>query len=143
MTVDIPVEDLEMKKVRRFVRFAGAIFHEITPQLRRLMYFEADGVYLPYADAGSSFSRVGIRERSGNSKVVVLEINGRAIRVLDDFIDACAEISDGQHTYVVARDFNRFDSSPTPRSLTINLKFGPLEVFEWNEHKLDWEKVEE
>ena len=49
----------------------------------------------------------------------------------------------GQHTYVVIRDFNRFDSSPTPRSLTINLKFGQLDVFEWNESNLDWEKVEE
>jgi S1-C subfamily serine protease len=111
-------------------------------------HFEADGVYLPHADAGSSFSRVGIRERSGNSKVVIQEINGRAIRNLEDFIVACAEISGGQHTYVVVRDFNRFDSSPTPRSLTINLKFGQLDVFEWNESKvedeaLDWETVEE
>ena len=143
VTVEVFVEDIELKKVRRFVRFAGSVFHNITPQLRHLLYFEADGVYLPHADAGSSFSRVGIRERSGNSKVVVLEINGRAIRTLDDFIVACGEISDGQHTYVVIRDFNRFDSSPTPRSLTINLKFGQLDVFEWTEDNLDWEKVEE
>ncbi len=143
LTVEVPTEDLEMKKVRRFVRFAGSIFHDITPNLRQMLYFEADGVYLPHAVAGSSFSRVGMRERNGNSKVVILEINGRAIKNLDDFIGACTEISDGQHTYVVIRDFNLFDSSPTPRSLTINLKFGPLEVFEWNEGKLDWEKVEE
>ncbi|MCZ6681287.1 MAG: trypsin-like peptidase domain-containing protein [Candidatus Poribacteria bacterium] len=142
MTIEVPVEDLEMRKVRRFVRFGGSVFHDITPQLRRMLYFEADGVYLPHADAGSSFSRVGIRERNGNSKVVILEINGQAIRSLDDFISACAEISDGQHTYVVSRDFNRFDSSPTPKSLTVNLKFGPLEVFEWNERQLDWEKVD-
>ena len=143
VTVEVFVEDIGLKKVRRFVRFAGSVFHDITPQLRHLLYFEADGVYLPHADAGSSFSRVGIRERSGNSKVVVLEINGRAIRNLDDFISACGEISDGQHTYVVIRGFNRFDSSPTPRSLTINLKFGPLDVFELNESNLDWEKVED
>ena len=143
VTVEILVEDIELKKVRRFVQFAGSVFHEITPQLRYLLYFEADGVYLPHADAGSSFSRVGIRERSGNSKVVIQEINGRAIRNLDDFIAACTEISGGQHTYVVIRDFNRFDSSPTPRSLTINLKFGSLDVFEWNESNLDWEKTEE
>ena len=142
VTVEVPVEDLEMKKVRRFVRFAGSIFHDVTPKLRRLLYFGADGVYLPHADAGSSFSRVGIRERNGNSKVVILEINGRTVQDLDAFIDACTEISDGQHTYVVVRDFNRFDSSPTPRSLTINLKFGPLEVFEWNESQLDWKQVE-
>ncbi|MDE0299694.1 MAG: trypsin-like peptidase domain-containing protein [Candidatus Poribacteria bacterium] len=142
MTVKIPVEDLELKKVRRFVRFAGSIFHDITPDLRRMLYFEAEGAYLPHADAGSSFSRVGIRERSGNSKVVIQEINGRAIHGLDDFIASCMDIADGQHTYVVIRDFNRFDSSPTPKSLTVNLQFGPLQVFEWNEQKLDWKQSE-
>ena len=142
MTVKIPVEDLELKKVRRFVRFAGSIFHDITPDLRRMLYFKAEGVYLPHADAGSSFSRVGIRERSGNSKVVIQEINGRAIHNLNDFIASCNEISDGQHTYVVIRDFNRFDSSPTPKSLTVNLKFGPLQVFDWDQSELDWNQSE-
>ena len=142
MTVEVPVEDLELKKVRRFVRFAGSIFHDITPNLRRMLYFEADGVYLPHADAGSSFSRVGMRERNGNSKVVILEINGQPIQRLEDYIAACKGIFDGQHTYVVIRDFNLFDSSPTPKSLTVNLKFGPLQVFSWNEGTLDWEEVE-
>lgn len=141
MSVEMPVEDLELKKIRRFVRFAGSIVHDITPSLRRMLYFEADGVYLTHAVAGSSFSRIGLRERNGNSKVVILEINGRPIRVLDDFIDACKEISDGQHTYMVIRDFNLFDSSPTPKSVTVNLKFGPLQVFLWNEQMLDWEEA--
>lgn len=143
MTVKVPVEDLELKKVRRFIRFAGSVFHDITPKLRRLLHFEGNGVYLPHADAGSSFARVGARDRgSGNSKVVILEINGRQIKHLDDFIDACMAISAGQHTYMVIRDFNLFDSSPTPKSVTVNPKFGPLQVFEWNEGQLDWEQVE-
>ena len=140
LSLDVLVENLEEKKVRRFVRFGGAVFHDITPQLRRLLYLEADGVYLPHAAAGSSFSRVGVQERNGNSKVVILNINGQQIRNLDDFIAACQTITDGQHTYVVIRDFNLFDSSPTPKSLTVNLKFGPLQQFEWNSAALDWEK---
>ena len=40
MAVKVPVEDLELKKVRRFVRFAGSVFHDITPKLRRLLHFE-------------------------------------------------------------------------------------------------------
>ena len=135
------MEDLEAKKVRRFVRFGGAVFHDITPQLRRILFLEADGVYLPHAAAGSSFSRVGLQERNGNSKVVILDINGKQIRDLDNFIEACKTITDGQHTYVVVRDFNLFDSSPTPKSLTINLKFGPLQQFEWNQEALDWEEI--
>ena len=143
LSLDIPVEDLEAKKVRRFVRFGGAVLHDITPQLRRILFLEADGVYLPHAVAGSSFSRVGLQERNGNSKVVVLDINGKQIRNLDDFIEACKTITDGQHTYVVVRDFNLFDSSPTPKSLTVNLKFGPLQQFEWDQEALDWEEVGE
>ncbi len=142
LTLQVPVEDLEKKKVQRFVRFGGAVFHDITPQLRRLLYLEADGVYLPHAAAGSSFSRVGVQERNGNSKVVILNINGMQIRNLDDFVSACKTITDGQHTFVVVRDFNLFDSSPTPKSLTVNLKFGPLQQFEWNSEALDWEKAE-
>ena len=141
LNLEVPVEDLESKKVRRFVRFGGAIFHDITPQLRRTLFLDADGVYLPHAVAGSSFSRVGVQERNGNSKVVILDINGKQIRDLDDFVEACKMITDGQHTYVVVRDFNLFDSSPKPRSLTVNLKFGPLQRFEWNQEMLDWENV--
>ena len=143
LSINIPVEDLEAKKVTRFVRFGGAILHDITPQLRRILFLEADGVYLPHAERGSSFSRVGVQERNGNSKIVILDINGKQIRSLDDFIEACKSITDGQHTYVVVRDFNLFDSSPTPKSLTVNLKFGPLQQFEWNQAELDWKEVME
>ena len=143
LSINIPVEDLEAKKVTRFVRFGGAILHDITPQLRRILFLEADGVYLPHAERGSSFSRVGVQERNGNSKIVILDINGKQIRNLDDFIEACQSITDGQHTYVVVRDFNLFDSSPTPKSLTVNLKFGPLQQFEWNQAELDWKEVME
>ena len=143
LSLDVPVEDLESKKVRRFVRFGGAIFHDITPKLRRTLFLDADGVYLPHAVAGSSFSRVGVQERNGNSKVVILDINGKQIRNLDDFVEACKSITDGQHTYVVVRDFNLFDSSPKPKSLTVNLKFGPLQQFEWGQEILDWNEVAE
>ncbi len=143
LSLDVPVEDLESKKVRRFVRFGGAIFHDITPKLRRTLFLDADGVYLPHAVAGSSFSRVGVQERNGNSKVVILDINGKQIRNLNDFVEACQSITDGQHTYVVVRDFNLFDSSPKPKSLTVNLKFGPLQQFEWNQEILDWDEIGE
>ena len=142
ITVEVPVEDLESQKVQRFVRLAGSVLHDITPELRRRLYYQGDGVYLPYADAGSSFSRLGARERNGNSKVVILEIDGQPVKNLRDFIAASKGIADRQHTYVVVRDFNRFDSSPTPKSVTVNLKFGPLEVFAWDQGTLEWEPAE-
>ena len=136
--IEVLVDDLEKQKVRKFVRFGGAIFHEITPQLRHLLYVDIDGIYMSFSEAGSSFSQVGRRDRSGNSKIVILEINGNPTKNLADFIVACQNIQDGEHTYVVVRDFNQFNVSPTPKSLTINLKFGPLETFEWSDQRLDW-----
>lgn len=91
----VPVEDLESKKVQRFVRLAGAVVHVITPRLGLMLFYAGPGVYLPYAAAGSSFSRVGRRGRSGNAKVVVLELDGQPIADLDDFIAASTAPRDG------------------------------------------------
>ncbi len=139
---EVPVENLEHQKVSEFLLFAGAVFHDITPRLRRVLYFDDEGVFMSFADPGSSFSRIGQLARSGNAKVVVQEINGMPIRHLSDMVTACNQIQDGHHTYVVVRDFNLFDSSPTPKSLTLNLKFGPMKRFTWNPGSLDWSEID-
>ena len=68
-----------------------------------------------------------------------------------DWINAChgrghrvyaqAITNDPGMIFTLEEDFNLFDSSPTPRSLTFNLKFGGLEVFGWNPQALDWERT--
>jgi S1-C subfamily serine protease len=138
--VTVPVFDLETRKVRRFARFAGGIFHDVTIKLRHLVHMEAVGVFMPFAVAGSTFSKAGYRDRQNNSKVLITEVNGIPVRNLAEFVEAAASIESGKHSYVVARDFNLFDSSPKPRSLSFNLQYGPLEVFQWNPATLEWDK---
>ena len=36
-----------------------------------------------------------------------------------------------------------FNASLKPKSLTVNLKYGPLELFSWSAKSLDWQKIEE
>ena len=80
LQVETIVEDLEKEKIRRFVRFAGAIFHKITPSLRMKIGFAEDGIYMPYADKGSSFpGLVAMTLRNGNSEAIISEINGERI----------------------------------------------------------------
>jgi S1-C subfamily serine protease len=137
----LDVADLEAAKIDRFVRFAGGIFHEITHKMRWYHDFGGEGVYMPYADEGSSFSRVGYRnDDSGLYAVVIKEINGQQIHSLDDFIAACAGLEDRTHTYVLRQDLSLYQQSVQPKNLSLNLQYGPLEVFEWNAGKLEWEE---
>jgi S1-C subfamily serine protease len=141
LRIDVAVEDLEHKKIRRFVHFGGAVFHEITPRMRWYNDFNGDGIYLSYATEGSSFSRLGMRnEKTRTLSVIITEINGHAIRSLDDFLTICTAIRDGSHTYVLRRDLSLYQLSLNPKNVTLNLKYGPLEVFTWNENSLEWEQ---
>jgi hypothetical protein len=137
----LSVADLEAAKIDRFVRFAGGVFHDITPKMRWFHDYEGEGVYMPCADEGSSFSRVGYRDdEDGIYAVVIKEINGRPIRNLDEFIAACAGLEDRTHTYVLRQDLALYLQAVQPKNLSLNLQYGPLEVFEWNPDKLEWEQ---
>ncbi|MCI5140721.1 MAG: hypothetical protein D3909_03130 [Candidatus Electrothrix sp. ATG1] len=146
LQVETVVEDLEKEKIRRFVRFAGAVFHKITPPLRGMTGFAENGVYMPYADQGSSFSQLTKIRRntphSFTSKAIISEINGQVIHNLDDLVKACLQIKSRQDTHVVVRDFIPIaTSNEKSKIVTINSKYGPLELFELNAQTLDWDKI--
>jgi S1-C subfamily serine protease len=144
LRINVYVEDIEMQKIRRFVRFAGAIFHDITPQLRRVYDFSGDGINMSFAADGSSFSQLGYRDKKNRFfRVIISEFDGRSIKNIDDFIKVCADINDGKNTFVIVRDFMEFNTSLKPKSVTVNLKYGPLELFSWSAKSLDWQKIEE
>jgi S1-C subfamily serine protease len=140
-TVKVTVADLEEGKIRRFVRFAGGIFHDITPKMRWYHDYEGRGVFMPYADEGSSFSKVGLRDiDSGNYSVVITEVAGQPILGLDDFVRVCAGMTNTTHSFILRQDLALYHKAVSPKSITLNLQYGPLEVFEWNPESLEWEK---
>ncbi|MDA1191998.1 MAG: S1C family serine protease [Candidatus Poribacteria bacterium] len=142
LEIDAPVFDLEDLKIQRFARFAGGIFHDVTEPLRHSIYLEAEGVFMPFSVAGSTFSKAGVRDRENGSKVLITDVIGQRIAGLSDFIEAARGLENGQHGYLVSRDFNLYDNSEKPKSLTFNLQYGPLEVFSWDAAKLEWVKEE-
>lgn len=138
--LNVSISDLEVQKVRRFLLFAGAVFHDITPFLRRTLALSADGGWMSSASPGSSFS-LWRMSSSGGARVVIQEINGAKIKKLDDFIEACRNIEDGQHTYVVARDMKLYQNAPKPEALTVNVQFDGLQLFDWNATSLEWDET--
>jgi hypothetical protein len=100
-------------------------------------------INMSFAADGSSFSQLGYRDKKNRLfRVIITEFDGRSIKNIDDFINVCADIKDGQNTFVIVRDFMQFNTSLKPKSLTVNLKYGPLELFSWTAESLDWQKIE-
>ena len=141
--VSVKVQDLEKIKIRRFVRFAGGTFHDIKPRMRWYHDYHESGVYLAYADQGSSASKLGRCDReTQNMAVIVKEINGRPVRNLDDFIAVSASLADGTHTFVLRQDLSLYQSAINPCNLSLNLKYSPLELYDWNRKTLEWVQIE-
>jgi hypothetical protein len=57
------------------------------------------------------------------------------------FIFACAGLEARTHTYVLRQDLALYLQARHPLNLSLNLQYGPLEVFEWNPDKLEWERT--
>ena len=132
---DMPTHDLEALKARRFARFAGGAFHDLS---ERTVYFtpvDSSGVMMAYSDSGTTLNTA-----AGN-KAVITELNGDEVRNLEDFIAAARKVKHGQHGSFVHRNPNSAgDGSLT--EITYDLRFNPLEVFHWDEGKLEWVKEE-
>lgn len=76
--------------------------------------------------------------------MLITEINGKKISSLDDFAAAARAVAPGSAGYVVARDLTS-TSSPIGgkvSELTFNVARYPLQLFAWDQAKLDWVVVE-
>lgn len=132
---DMPTHDLEALKARRFARFAGGAFHDLT---ERTVYFtpvDTDGVMMAYSDSGTTLNT------AAGAKAVISELNGDRIGNLDDFIAAAKKVKHGQHGSFVHRNPNSAGDGSLDE-ITYDLRFNPLEVFQWDEGKLEWVKEE-
>ena len=56
----VPVRDLESGKLRRFARFGGGVFHELSEESRAKLQAAgaAEGVLMTYADRGTPMARL-------------------------------------------------------------------------------------
>ena len=87
LSLDVNVNDAEEHKIDRFLQIAGAVFHEVTPNLRLQYVGALEGVWLAYASPGSAFDALGISEddHPGYVHVLIQGISGKPVRNLDQF----------------------------------------------------------
>jgi len=132
--LQLPVQDLEKQKTKRFVLFGGGTFQNITTEFRRMMDYGGDGVFMNHVRAGSAFASLGVYEKDepATRRVVIRELNGKQIRSLDDFIRAGKQLRDGTHTTVIYQDFESYNTSPKVTYTSFYLKFSPFRIVQIN-----------
>ncbi len=139
-SVRLPVRDAEALKVRRFARFAGGVFQDLTPEVRLANDVQAEGVLLTQAEKGSSMPALGSESPSGTGRYVVLveQVNGSPTPTLDAFVRIIRPLKDREHVHFLVRDRNAQDTGAQAVPVTLDLKFSPLEVWVWSPKDLDW-----
>jgi len=140
VVAELPVQDLERQKTNRFVLFGGGTFQDITTEIRSMMGYAGDGVFMNNARLGTPFSSLGdVLDRSNPTQrfVIIQELNGKRIRNLDDFEKAAAGIADGTDTTIIYQDRASFNTSPKVNYTSFKLKFSELRFFEMN-HKREF-----
>ncbi|MEZ4818726.1 MAG: hypothetical protein R3A45_02095 [Bdellovibrionota bacterium] len=144
--VQIEVKDAHQYLPKRFIRFAGAIFHDLTPSI--LFFYGGafnDGVFLNSAEAGTTFDALGGRLYKGSKQteeraMVIKKVNNQKIHSLQNFIDLVKEFSNGESFSVVFNDSQ--DYNPTDQAKSLQLYTGieyPLSIYYWNEDRHMWE----
>lgn len=138
------VQDAEKQKIKKFVLLGGAVFHDLSSDMRRIFHCEEKGVLMNRSEEGSIFQILGSSAENSveNKRVLVKEIAGQPIDDLNTFIQVVSRMEDKQGTYVVFHDLRNEYKGPRVTVLTFNLTFGPLRVFVWDENTHSWIKQE-
>lgn len=132
--LELPVEDFEKQKTKRFVLFGGGTFQDITTEFRRGANYGGDGVVMSNVRLGSSFAALGWPQDGKTTArgVIIKELNGTGIRNLDDFITTAEAMKDGTHTTIIYQDFFNFNTSPHVVYTSVDLRFNPLRIVKMN-----------
>ena len=150
LSFTVPVLDAEKTKVRTFALFAGGVFHNLTPEVRRTCGSEPHGTFLSQANPGTSFSQLGAGIREGRSVrmpdtcpgAVIEAVNGIPTPNLDAFIEAVRPLKNQGHIYVVVRGSFTSWGGAMALPITLQLNLDPLKVFTFSTETLSWIEVD-
>ncbi|HMQ10680.1 MAG TPA: trypsin-like peptidase domain-containing protein [Oligoflexia bacterium] len=143
--VSLNVEDAHKHLPKRFVKYAGAVFHQVTPSI--CFYYNCDlsGVFLNSADVGSTFDVLSGRlkedgERTNERAIFISQINGIAVNNLNQLVKVLKTLRNGDLLSIVYSNSNYFYSGKNASSLELSTTTDPLRIFKWNQNSLTWEK---
>ncbi len=139
-TVEVRVDDAQANKIHRYVLFADATFHEVTPDLALYLHIPSKGVFLSESRPSASFDRIGrtVGGTDQNKFVVIHELNGQEILNLSDFIAIAKQLKTGESLNAMACDVYDFGERTLCRFVDLVLNH-PLAIVEWNFEKRVWE----
>lgn len=109
-TAEVTTERLAGRGVRRLVRWAGALLQEPYRDLAAQRGIPPAGVYVAYFSYGSPASRAGL---SPGTRIV--EVNGRAVADLDEFVLAVGGFDDRDSVRLTTRTWNDTEDVLTVR----------------------------
>lgn len=143
--VTLNVKDAHQYLPKRFVKFAGAVFHQVTPSICFYYNCELRGVFLNSADVGSTFDALSGRlkdsgERTNDRAIFISQINGIAVNSLQELIKVLKKLRNGDLLSIVYSNSNYFYSGKNASSLELSITTDPLSIFKWNKNSLSWEK---
>lgn len=132
--VDMPTHDLERTKTKKFARFAGGTFQDLSE--RALLFTPVagvDGVLLAYTDEGTTLGT------AVPPRAVVTALNGVPTPTLDAFIAAAAAVKHGDAGTVTYAS-SRYPADPGTTEVTFDTRFTPLEVYAFDDGAHEWVK---
>jgi len=130
---------LQQQKLSRSLFLS--LFRPIPPPYTKSTNRPASSPHPPQpAAATSRSSQANEKLSDGSGQMLITELNGKRISGLDDFAAAAEGVAPGSAGYVVARDLS---STASPiggkvSELTFNVARYPLQLFAWDQAKLDW-----
>ena len=140
LELDVPVADAEEAKVSRFALYAGGVFHELTPEMRRIIDYSGPGVFLSSAGPGTSMSDLA-ESRSDDEPAsrlaVVEEVDGTPTPDLDAFLAVARRLEDGNDIQVIVRDF-MYSGKAGVNQVTLDLSFEPLRAYRFDRVARAW-----
>jgi S1-C subfamily serine protease len=138
--IEIPsVDNTQNFKIKTYVSFSGAFFHEITKLTNYFLSSDLEGVYLTYTNHGSPFSKISDSGSSNKNNYIITSINSERIKSIEDFINFFKNNCDLESIYIEGRDFNVFPSKISSEAVDLDFSNSLIQIRRLNEETNTWE----
>jgi hypothetical protein len=126
-------------KIKEYLSFSGATFHDVTNIVKYSLYTELEGVYLTYATIGSPFSKVSMSGQNSKNNYILTAINSEKIRNINEFISFFKNNCDLESLYVEGIDYNSYTSKLSADAIDLDFSNSLLQIYKFNDNSHKWD----
>lgn len=124
------VNDTNDFRINKYLLFAGAYFHDITPYARASLFTSEEGIYLTYSSPGSPFAQVSGQSTMMKNNYILISIDNTAIKSLDNLLEFLRRYCSSQTVLVKGIDLNILGQQKT--EVPVDLPFASQTVVEFS-----------